>query len=930
MIDKREITPEFLARLSVLLFTKLHFQEILENKVSYDVVATSDIAELMMEDPYFSRAYSREECKAYAQSVTDFVSKKSAWQNGSPVSDVSGLNLFDLLLITLQDVLVVNNNRVECSYEHIFSWRILSRYLGEELSLAARYAVWDHEHGSAKRRYFDWPYVTRHNNKQLNMILARGIAEHHCHLWGSTPYFHVSWVNLMNRLTNNIYCRNLRKLNGRSWEEVGALHPRKTVFAPTGGASFPDECPPEKYGELAQLRAAWIRFYLLGRLTGVELERSMAVHYASLELITDLRNWWRLLLYKDELQSLIDTYAYIPRRRADYALNMFSWQVADASSNYEILIGERWLYYQIFLDYSKPLQNRKLSDLDYDLFLVYYLLRTRLRNEMVQSNDRIGFDNFDQIQGRKAYFLGDPGSERRLTRLAINEPLKSPRLREMEVRITPSAEQVRRLERAVNTDENGEMEAGADKRRERYYYVFHFIKQTDPLPELCDGLYPLNSEYRHSRLRWKLKQQALEILRFREEKPLLARRVLGIDAASQEIGCRPEVFSMVYRMLGEHSAEYGGYMEDADHLPPLGKTYHVGEEFLDVVDGLRAIDEVVRFLDFDCGDRLGHAVVLGTDVEEWYRNKHYTISLSIQDYLDNLAWFYHALSHFSIPHMHALQERLSADFGYWFRIVYRNNISDDLLDLIMKHARTNCYDWTHEDGGRYQAHTCHFDIMDYYRAWTLRGDDPSCYEGGYFRKPAPYGFLIPSEDCKVNKKFPTHYEDRYVAEYSILNYFYQFDKTIRREGEKKINIKISNEYVQGIKAVQIEMRYLLARKGISIETNPTSNVLISNFREYGKHPILAFYNRGLPVSEKEEMECAQLQVSINTDDSGVFYTDLETEYALLARSTEELIGEDGRPRFKRSDVCTWIDHIRRMGLDQSFQPENLTGYPASD
>ena len=93
---------------------------------------------------------------------------------------------------------------------------------------------------------------------------------------------------------------------------------------------------------------------------------------------------------------------------------------------------------------------------------------------------------------------------------------------------------------------------------------------------------------------------------------------------------------------------------------------------------------------------------------------------------------------------------------------------------------------------------------------------------------------------------------------------------------------------------------------------------------------MTFFNRGLPVTPQEETACAQLQVSINTDDSGVFYTNLEMEHALLARGIERLVGEDGKLRFQRTDIYNWLDHIRVMGNDQSFQetepvPVDVTG-----
>ena len=98
-------------------------------------------------------------------------------------------------------------------------------------------------------------------------------------------------------------------------------------------------------------------------------------------------------------------------------------------------------------------------------------------------------------------------------------------------------------------------------------------------------------------------------------------------------------------------------------------------------------------------------------------------------------------------------------------------------------------------------------------------------------------------------------------------------------------------------------------------------MLISNFRRYYKHPILSFYNRGLPVTQEEEDACPQLSVSINTDDKGVFYTDLENEYALLARSLEECMDDQEQLRFRKNDIYTWLDNIRVMGLEQGFASE---------
>jgi adenosine deaminase len=65
-------------------------------------------------------------------------------------------------------------------------------------------------------------------------------------------------------------------------------------------------------------------------------------------------------------------------------------------------------------------------------------------------------------------------------------------------------------------------------------------------------------------------------------------------------------------------------------------------------------------------------------------------------------------------------------------------------------------------------------------------------------------------------------------------------------------------------------------------------------------------------------ECAQLCVSINTDDKGVFSTSLENEYSLIARSLEEMKKEDGTLMYNREQIYNWINKIRKMGNLQSF------------
>ena len=96
MIDKREITPELLARLTVLLFTKISARDVLEGRVHFDDLSCEIISEVMLKDAYFNQSQSKLGCESYARSVIDYVAQKTEWLNGHRPYRIDHLNVFDL------------------------------------------------------------------------------------------------------------------------------------------------------------------------------------------------------------------------------------------------------------------------------------------------------------------------------------------------------------------------------------------------------------------------------------------------------------------------------------------------------------------------------------------------------------------------------------------------------------------------------------------------------------------------------------------------------------------------------------------------------------------------------------------------------------------------------------------------------------------
>ena len=61
---------------------------------------------------------------------------------------------------------------------------------------------------------------------------------------------------------------------------------------------------------------------------------------------------------------------------------------------------------------------------------------------------------------------------------------------------------------------------------------------------------------------------------------------MGIDAANNELYCRPEVFAQAFRYLKDFFGDYYDYETfQTKALKSIGFTFHAGEDFYDIADG---------------------------------------------------------------------------------------------------------------------------------------------------------------------------------------------------------------------------------------------------------------------------------------------------------------------------------------------------------
>lgn len=611
-----------------------------------------------------------------------------------------------------------------------------------------------------------------------------------------------------------------------------------------------------------------------------------------------------LVLARDSIQRAVEGFRGPgARRRKDYMQEQIPFQKGSWQGRMAVQ-GERWFLYTMFYHRFQPFQDEPAGrESLYSLFFTYLAIKNRFWQELVHCNEKIGFANFEAYQKRKTWFTTS-FSTGDLAKSAVWEAFRNRSLRSLELRIKPQNSCLENVF-CLKTYDLAICGQAEEDLTEKYYYVFHFGKRKDD----TGGKRGRILLHRHEKYRRELKRQTAAICRMRETDTREARRLRGVDACASEDGCRPEVFATAFRVLKQHTVPEKSYTVK---VPQMRLSYHVGEDNQDVLDGIRAIDEAVYFFNMESGDRLGHATMLGVDPWEWYYERKYSIAIRMLDYLDNVVWLYEQIVNFHLPNDDNLLEYLEREYFIYFERVYRKGIESEHW-----HERQPARE--HEKEGVPDEQYFHgtyeeFDIHTYYTAWKLRGDNPEYYKyGAYDRRR---GYASAWDDNGTNPKVRPELRD--IGKAAFLYYIYHYNGMVREEGNKSISVRIPFHMIRGIQAVQREMIKYISKKGISIETNPTSNVLVAGLRGYGNHPIVNFYNKGLVEDRDAADDGVQVHTSINTDDAGVFMTSLANEYSLMAKALEAMADKKGNPYYKKDRIFEWLDRIRQMGNEQSF------------
>lgn len=802
--------------------------------------------------------------------------------------------VFNGILHFCHSTLSIKDHDPICRFPRLLRWHALSSLLGEDIFTTSYFASRDLA-ARQIRNFFGWDAVIGHDNEELNALLSRPIADIHMHLKGSSFNFDLSWISIMNNfipMQSKFEELNLQYRESFEWDQDIYAKIRRAAAIRIYLANF--------VGMWKNSVTAAVLDLALNpnpELTGKINESLNSFHenpdklpdYAYFQNIIDKRN-----------KHLIETYGDTLCFPNEYLSDNRETRVKSKYRVSEILSSERKLMYlcfrQIFVE-GKSIDNDFAT-----LFYAYLTYKTTLRQQILQLNEQVGFKNFSKFETRKDIFIDQKYTDF-IYKSAICHFLNQSDNRFLEARLTPKTtpEGIRKkiLDITAAIKDSTDDYIGLLR---RFGIILHFIKNRDPQDE---------KGFRHRYLRDEIKKQCFAIVRFREdrsnwEKNPLAGFLVGIDAANSEVMCRPEVYGQAYRFLRGLSLR--------DSVNPnqpndLKFTFHVGEDYLDIADGLRAIEEAIIFLGLKHGDRIGHGLVLGTDVAQYYEMRYFTICASKQILLDNAAWLYHKgrrigcsvklLEYFECIFRKYFHEIFCADFAK----------SRNQYYLFLEGKDDNIPD--------YVRHIKKLDnIDDYYLSWLIRANSPKF--GEELQKLAENNYYDGLEKLWIEASM-SHHPAVKMAIYNsnareLFDAYHREDIMKRGDEADIIHIPESmrKDFIMLLSSIQEQLMSKIEKKRIGIECNPTSNYKIGEIETYDQHPIFKFFNSGLNTPFKRH----DLLVSINTDDLGVFSTSLDREYSLMALAAERYFCKDGAntPR----QVIDWLDNIRKMSIEQSF------------
>ncbi|WP_404362523.1 hypothetical protein ACIHQR_21695 [Corallococcus coralloides] len=837
--------------------------------------------------------------------------------------------------------------------ERFEQWRRYFQGLDEDLPALAMLANEDRGKDISAERallhVYPWHTFATGDDRQLVQELRKGVACQHLHLSGSypAPYF---WVGLMNR----------------RFPIEGIL---ENMNEPERRHRYFSIVPPHILRQQVQLAAA-IRYILFDYLRKSLHPTSDAdPREATGKLLLSLLEKRQAPVKSLDARSLLEPgpqnswdidLTECPgsdRDKTDYAQliserSPVDWVGAECPS----LLGERMLLYLLLQHVARgrseqqqrkergQLPDTKAQDFDRSLaqaLWVYLQAKNIFLGTIQQREGFSGFDyfehtlrmvrtgadssNFVKERDRWAWEVGRFLQESHSV-IKIEFRVAPPDLNRGPPDLNRGIRSYDNLLKTISTIQKTMTEnLSGELLREHQFtqvgLIVHFIKSRgDPLSARLSRKGKAAYRIFHYSLRDEIRQQKEVLLNYLKSTNYESLRmpgpasfpveICGIDTANRELYCPPEIFGSIYGQFARQE---------------LGRTFHVGEDFIHITTGLRRIYEAISFLKLSAGDRLGHCIALGMNPRLWVHSNP-VVSIHRMDLLDDAVFEWALLQKYAASDLLRLGE-LERRIAHYSIAIYGKPIDPYILQEAWGrraqdfHDRKDVLDRDDIDKKEQIPRWVAMQglVMKEVEQQRRSKDDPAC--GGAHNiipsvsdlgevmkayrlkekfKPEDWPGEVRPEDWPGEVRpedWPKDLAARLLDEYL-------YDKHTIDRGLVLEMIPTLPE-LGNILRLQEILRTVIMSSGLTVESNPSSNWLIGGFERLYDVPAVrwALHHQGFPMT-------------VNPDDPVTFSTSIENEYffvlSCLMKGTAEA------PPLSRLEALERIRLIREQGLESSF------------
>ena len=376
--------------------------------------------------------------------------------------------------------------------------------------------------------------------------------------------------------------------------------------------------------------------------------------------------------------------------------------------------------------------------------------------------------------------------------------------------------------------------------------------------------------FRFARFYLEQRRQAQALVSVLQGFPHALRTVRGVDLCTDEAGVPIWVMAPLIRWVreaGQKSAITLGN-RGITGIPSLSTTVHAGEDFIHLLTGLRRLDDAIRYMGLEEGDRIGHGLALGLDPVKWF-DRMGRIVQTREERLFDLVWEWDCYANGGV-------EVESV------RLVYLQN-------TIARLAR----------------------VM-FGKSVTPTPEDLSYFVTGLHceRKLKDMGFPGRAR-CRLQDDTPTEtIRDTLIRAYLCSTQVWRDGRVL-----ETITFDELGHERRALNSLQRALRRKVGKLGLTLEINPSSNLMVADLGSLEEHPIW----RLMPLHSDDEIP--PVSICIGSDDPLTFATNLPHEYQLLF-DTMVCAGQSHKV------ALDWLDRAREAGMRGRFTlPRFLTRCP---